>query len=110
MVRANAAEDQAAANLRDSELAVREQLVRSLGELRNAELRISVQEASVAAAEEDLSIFRQRYELNASSLLEVLQSQTQLNEARSALIEARFDARTARSRLETLLGRDLGTL
>jgi outer membrane protein len=36
-----------------------------------------------------------------------LTSQTQLNNARLALVQARFSARTARAQLEQLVGRDL---
>ncbi len=109
-VRASISANQAEANLRDTELRVQQELTEALGLLRNSQQRVEVQQASVRAAEEDLDIQRQRYELNASSLLDVLESQSQLNQARSGLIGARFDFRIARARLESLLGRDLGSL
>jgi outer membrane protein len=37
----------------------------------------------------------------------VLTSQTTLNQARLALIQARFDARIARAQIEALIGREL---
>jgi outer membrane protein len=37
----------------------------------------------------------------------VLASQSQLNNARAALIRARYDQRVARAELEALIGRDL---
>jgi outer membrane protein len=109
-LRANVAEDQAEANLRDARLRVRQELTDLVGQLRSGQQRVRVQQASVTAAEEDLRIQQQRYELGASSLLDVVQSQTQLVEARGGLITARFDFRVARARLEALLARDLGSL
>jgi outer membrane protein len=109
-VRASVSLNQAEANLRDTELRMQQELIEATGLLRNAQQRVEVQLASVRAAEEDLNIQRQRYEANASSLLDVLESQSQLNQARTGLVAARFDFRMARARLETVLGRDLSTL
>ena len=50
---------------------------------------------------------QQRYELGASTLLDVITSQTTLNQARVALIQARLNARVARAQLESIIGRDL---
>ena len=60
--------------------------------------------AAIAAAEEDLRVQQQRYALGASTLLDLLTSQTTLNQARQALIQARFDGRVARAQLASLLG------
>ena len=65
------------------------------------------QTATVEAAEEDLRVQQQRYAVGASTLLDVLTSQTQLNEARRDLIRARYDLRVAKAQLEALVGRDL---
>lgn len=107
VVRANVAEDVAEAQLRDASLRARQDLAQYLGALRTAEQRVQIQEVSVAAAMEDLRVQQQRYTLGASTLLDVLTSQTQLNQAQSALIAARYDYRVARAQLETLIGRDL---
>jgi outer membrane protein len=69
--------------------------------------RIQIQQASVDAAEEDLRVQQQRYALGASTLLDLLTSQTTLNQARAALISARYDYRVAKAQLETLVGREL---
>jgi outer membrane protein len=61
----------------------------------------------VIASEEDLRVQQQRYELGASTLLDVLTSQTQINQARVALVQARLNARVARAQLESIIGRDL---
>ena len=77
------------------------------GLFRNAGQRVAVQLVSVAATEEDLRFQQQRYALGAATLLDVLTSQSALNQARNALITARFDQRVARARLESLIGRPL---
>lgn len=59
------------------------------------------------AAEEDLRVQQQRYALGASTLLDLLTSQTTLNQARSDLIAARYDYRVAKAQLEALVGREL---
>lgn len=104
---AKIAVDNAEASLRDSKLAARANLSTQLRTLNNANARIQVQLQSIAAAEEDLRVMQQRYQLGASTLLDLLTSQTQLNQARQQLIQARFDARVARAQLESLLGREL---
>lgn len=99
--------DNAEASLRDARLAARANLTTQLRALNNANARIAVQLQSIAAAEEDLRVQQQRYALGASTLLDLLTSQTALNSARQALIQARFDARIAKAQLESLVGREL---
>jgi outer membrane protein len=107
VVRADVAEDVARATLRDARLQARQSLVQYLGALQTAQQRVTIQGASVAAAEEDLRVQQQRYELGASTLLDVLTSQTQLDQARAELIAARLDYRVARAQIEALIGRRL---
>jgi outer membrane protein len=106
-VRARVAQDNAAAQFRDARLAAQQSLVQQLGALRTAEERIRIQQASVLAAQEDLRVQQQRYSLGASTLLDLLTSQSQLNQARAALIQARQDYRIARAQIEAIIGRDL---
>ena len=106
VVRADVALDNAEAALRDAELAARESLTRSLGALRTAEQRVQAQSASVAAAEEDLRVQQRRYSVGTATLVDVLTSQTQLQQARQALIQARYDQRIARAQLAALIGRE----
>lgn len=110
LVRAHVAEDNAAAQLRDARLAARQSLVQQFGALRTAEERIQIQKQSVLAAQEDLRVQQQRYTLGASTLLDVLTSQSQLNQARAALIQARQDYRLARAQIEAIVGRDLSQI
>jgi outer membrane protein len=107
IVRANVQEDLAEAQLRDARLLARQNLIQQLGALRTAEERIRIQQASVVAAQEDLRVQQQRYNLGASTLLDLLTSQTTLNNARAALIQARQDYRVARAQIEAIIGRDL---
>lgn len=99
--------DDAEAALRDARLAAVEGLTRHLGAWRVARLALETQTASLAAAEEDLRVQQQRYAIGESTLLDVLTSQTQLDDARLAVIRARYDLRVARARLEALVARGL---
>lgn len=95
------------ATLRDARLAAQQNLVQQLASLRAAQERIRIQQASIASAEEDLRVQQQRYALGASTLLDLLTSQTTLNQQRAALIQARQDYRLARAQIEAIIGRDL---
>lgn len=94
----------AEAAVRDQRLAAQQTLVQALTALRTAGQQVATQTQSVTASEEDLRVQRQRYQLGASTLLDVLTSQTQLTNARLGLVQARFAARTARAQLEALVG------
>jgi outer membrane protein len=97
----------AEAQARDTRLAARASLTTLVRSAQNAQARVDVQLAAIAAAEEDLRVQQQRYALGASTLLDLLTSQTQLNQARQALIQARFDGRVTRAQLASLIGRPL---
>jgi outer membrane protein len=107
VVRADVAEENAEAALRDARLAARESLTRIFGTFQSAGERVAAQTASVEAAVEDLRVQQERYSAGNSTLLDVLTSQAQLDQARQALIQARFDQRVAKAQLEALVGRDL---
>jgi len=107
VLRASVAEDNAEVALRDARLQAHETLVQTLGQMTTAKEQVNIQTVSVAAALEDLRVQQKRYELGASTFLDVLTSQTQLDQSRTALIRARFDYRVAKAQLEALIGRDL---
>jgi len=107
VVQAKVAQTNAEASLRDARLAAVSNLTQQLGAFRAAQERVVSQIATVEAAEEDLRVQQQRYAVGASTLLDVLTSQTQLNQARSDLIRARYDQRIAKAQLEALVGREL---
>ncbi|MFL5504764.1 MAG: TolC family protein [Gemmatimonadaceae bacterium] len=107
VVRAKVAETNAQVALRDAQLGAQESLTQNIGALRAASQRVAVQVASVAAAEEDVRVQQQRYNIGASTLLDLITSQAALATAEQALIQARYDYRIARAQLEALIGRDL---
>jgi outer membrane protein len=95
------------AALREARLTAQANILQQLGALRVAEEQIRLNQISIEAAEEDLRVQQVRYQLAAGLLVEVLTSQTALNNARSALIQARLNYRTARAQIEAIIGRDL---
>ncbi len=97
----------AEASLRDARLAASESFTTAYGAMLSADERAESMAASVAAAEEDLRVQQRRYELGGSTLLDLLASQGQLDNARLDLIRARYDQRITRAQLEALLGRNL---
>jgi outer membrane protein len=107
VVRAKVSEVNAQASLRDAQLAAVELLTQNIGAIRGASQRVAVQVASVAAAQEDVRVQQQRYNIGASTLLDLITSQAALATAEQALIQARYDYRIARAQLEALIGRDL---
>jgi outer membrane protein len=107
VLRAAVTEDNAEVALRDARFQAKQTLIQALGQMNTARQQVDIQAASVVAAVEDLRVQRARYELGASTLLEVLTSQSQLDQSRTALIRARYDYRVAKAQLEALIGRDL---
>jgi len=105
--RAKITEMNARASLRDAQMLAHQQLVQYLGQLKLAQARIAIQQASLEAAQEDLRVQQQRYSLGASTQLELLTTQTQLNSARYNLVNARYQVRIAKAQLEQLLGREI---
>jgi outer membrane protein len=97
----------AEASYKDVRLGQQQQLTQLIGTVRTAQERVAIQLVTIASAEEDLRVQKQRYDLGASTLLDVLTSESTLDAARAALIQARFDARTAKAQVEALVGRDL---
>jgi len=107
VVRAKVSQANAEATLRDQQFAATQLLTQNIGALRGASQRVAVQVASVAAAQEDVRVQQQRYNIGASTLLDLITSQAALATAEQALIQARYDYRIARAQLEALIGRDL---
>jgi outer membrane protein len=107
VVQAKVAEANAQVALRDAQLGAQQSLTQNIGALRGASQRVAVQVASVAAAQEDVRVQQQRYNIGASTLLDLITSQAALATAEQALIQARYDYRIARAQLEALIGRDL---
>jgi outer membrane protein len=107
VVRAKVAQTNAQVTLRDTQLAAQQSLTQNIGAIRSASQRVAVQVASVAAGEEDVRVQQQRYNIGASTFLDLITSQAALATAQQALIQARYDYRIARAQLEALIGREL---
>jgi outer membrane protein len=107
VVRADVAKDNAEATLKDATLAARQSLAQRLADYRNAEERVFTQTATLSTADEDYRVQERRYQVGASTLLDLLASQTLVNQARQDLIRARYDQRVAKAQLEALVGKSL---
>lgn len=110
VTQATVAENNAAATLRDTRLQAVQLSVQYLDALRLGQLQVAVQTATITAAEEDLRVQRQRYDLGLSTIVDVLTAQTALNQARANLITARNTVRLAAARIETLIGRPIAAV
>lgn len=91
----------------DARLAARQEADAALHELRTAELAIGIAGEALAVAQEDLRVVRQRYDLSAATILDVIISQAAADQAAADLVTARYDYILARARLEAVLGREL---
>lgn len=92
---------------RDARLAISTTLTQYFAGLASAQARIDVGVLNVAAATEDLRMQTERYRLGAATILDVLTSQTTLDQARVSLVQARYDYLTARAQIEAVIGRSL---
>ncbi|MEP7327140.1 MAG: TolC family protein [Gemmatimonadota bacterium] len=97
----------AEANATDTRRQILASLTGQLGSLEAARLRIEITTISVAAAEEDLRVQRERYRLGASTIVELLTSQENLDQAEVDLVNARFDYLKAKAQIEAIIGRTL---
>ena len=107
IINADAALQSSAARARDARLSVSTTLTQYLAALDAAAARIDVSTVSVAAAEEDLRMQRERYRLGAATILEVLTSQATLDQAQVDLVQARYDYLVARAQIEAVVGHTL---
>lgn len=64
-----------------------------------------VSQENVAAAEEDLKITQEKYNLGAATILDLLDAQVSLKQAQVALIQVDFDLNLAIARLENAMGK-----
>jgi outer membrane protein TolC len=99
--------DVAEATAADERRAVDAELTQRLAELDAARSKIDITATSVTAATEDLRVQQQRYQLGASTIVDVLTSQEALNQAEVDVVNARFDYLRAKAQLEALIGRTL---
>jgi outer membrane protein len=107
MVQADANLRTARARLRDARLALDANLTQSLTALDAASAQIDVSRTSVASAQENLRMQRERYRLGASTIVDLLTAEATLNQAEVALVQARYNYLIARAQLEAYVGHSL---
>lgn len=110
IARATVNETNTEAVLRDTQLQARQLAVQYLDALKLGQEQIAVEAATITAAEEDLRVQQQRYNLGLSTIVDLLTAQNTLNQARVALISARNSVRLTTAQIESLLGRPLAGL
>jgi outer membrane protein len=107
VVRARTQAEIAQSQLADVRRAVRAEAERVLSVLQLVEERLSLARQAVEVAQEDLRVQQERYRLGATTILELLTSQSALVEAENRLVSLRFDYQLSRAELEAIVGRAL---
>ncbi len=74
-------------------------------EIEQLKKQIEVSRENVTAAEENLRITQEKYNLGAATILDLLDAQVSLKEAQVALIRVQFDLNLAIARLENAMGK-----
>lgn len=99
--------DNARAQAEDTRRQVNAQLTQQLAALEAAQTRLEIAVASRAASDEDLRVQQERYRLGAATILDVLTSQINLDQAEVDVIQARLDYLVAKAQIEAIIGREL---
>jgi len=99
--------DNARAQAEDARRQVNAQLTQHLASLTSAQTRLEIALVSRAASEEDLRVQQERYRLGAATIVEVLASQVNLDQAEVDIVQARLDYLVAKAQIEALIGREL---
>jgi outer membrane protein len=97
----------ATANLRDARLALDASLTQTIAGLNSASQQIDIARSSVAAAQENMRMQQERYRLGTSTIVDLLTTQTALNQAQANLVQARYNYLVARAQIEALVGHAL---
>ena len=105
--RSRMALESARAQAEDIRRQVNADLTVFLASLVSARTRLAIAEASRAASEEDLRVQRERYRLGAATIVDVLASQVNLDQAEVDIVQARFDYLVAKAQVEALVGREI---
>jgi outer membrane protein len=99
--RRNSAREDLLQTKRDAAFEVRE----AFYSLEEARQRVEVSRRTVEVAEEELRLSEERYRLGAGTMLEQIDSQVSLSEARTSHIEALYDLLLSQARLVRAMGR-----
>ena len=95
---------EAEANRRQEERDVAVEVQQAWLDLREAVERISVAKEGLASAEEDYKFSKGRYELGAGTILDLLNAEVSLEQARRSHVDALVDAKVAEADLERAIG------
>lgn len=97
----------ASARVSDARRNVNAQVTQWLASYQNAQVRLEIAHTSMIASEEDLRVQQERYRLGVATIVDVLTSQVNVDQAQVDEVQARLDVLTAKAQLEALLGEDL---
>jgi outer membrane protein TolC len=104
VARARAAQRLAEASARDAAVAARTEAASAAEEVRAAGDRAAIAVRAVELARADLEVQQERYQLGATTILDLQASQVTLADAEVAAVRARQQLATALARLEAVLG------
>ena len=107
IARSNANRDAALAQAEDARRLANAQLTQQLAAVTAAQARLEIAQASRAAAAEDLRVQQERYRLGVATIVDVLTTQVNLDQAEVDIVQARLDYLTAKARIAALIGREL---
>lgn len=107
VARTHASAEAARSRAQDARREVNAELTRQFAALEAARVRMGLARASHAAAEEELRVQQERYRLGVATIVEVLSSEENLDQAEVDLVEAKFDFFVAKAEIETLVGREI---
>jgi outer membrane protein len=103
--------DRSKSQLRLLELSLRDARLNAAYEIENARLAVqegsrsvSVSQAAVASAEEDLKVSEERYRLRAASMLELIDARVAYSRARAQLVDARYGYEISKAQLRLAVG------
>lgn len=82
-----------------------QQIKTAYADIQNQKEGVSVAEETVAAAEEDMKIVQERYNLGAATILDLLKAQESLTRAQVSLINTRFSLNLSIANLENSMGK-----
>ena len=99
--------DNARAQAEDTYRQTNAQLTQYLAALAAARTSLDIAQANQAASAEDLRGQRERYRVGAATIVDVLASQVNLDQAEVDIVQAYLDYLVAKAQIEALAGREL---
>ena len=107
VVQSRVRQETAHARVADTRRQINAQTTQQFAALRSAAIRTQIAEASLAAATEDLRVQQQRYRLGAATIVEVMNSQINVDQAEVDGVQARLDYLLAKAQIEAIVGRTI---